>query len=286
MGESRNDTDGGISGSDEVGGSEGRGSHEAVAEQPGQPIFQDTTGQSVTLDQIETVGVTIMIPTHEMVPFWFAYSLATCMTYTTIAHPYVDFSLYGANGTIIQNLRNGLVQNFLQTKNAWSMWFDSDMRFPRDTIERLLLHQQPIVGCNYPTRKWPAIEPVCHGFGGEVKENGSTDWNTNRIYPGKGLESVRAAGFGCMLVHRDVYEAMEPPWFHLPWDEKAGKHSSGEDAYFCWKAKQAGFDTLIDHDLSNEVAHIGMREYTLADAEMQRADILEHRKALDVGGFN
>lgn len=279
-------SDGDLSGPDEKRDSEGRASHEKMAERPGQPVFQDEAGQSLTLDQIESVGVTIMIPTHEMVPFWFAYSLATCMTYTTIAHPYIDFSLYGANGTIIQNLRNGLVENFLQSKNMWSMWFDSDMRFPRDTIERLLMHQQPIVGCNYPTRKWPAIEPVSHNFIKQPIVDGKKDTNVSRVYPGKGLESVRTLGFGCVLVHREVYEAMEPPWFHLPWDEQAKKHSSGEDAYFCWKAKQAGFDTLLDHDLSNEIAHIGMREYTLADAEMQRDDIVEHRKKLDVGGFN
>jgi hypothetical protein len=35
----------------------------------------------------------------------------------------------------------------------------------------------------------------------------------------------------------------------------------GEDIYFCIKAKDAGIDTYVDHDLSMEIGHIGNYTY-------------------------
>jgi hypothetical protein len=76
-----------------------------------------------------------------------------------------------------------------------------------------------------------------------------------------GLEEVEAMGFGCICVHREVFEAMPPPWFHIPWNEQTMKYDCGEDVYFCRKAKENGFQVMLDHDLTKEVAHIGSMEF-------------------------
>jgi hypothetical protein len=39
----------------------------------------------------------------------------------------------------------------------------------------------------------------------------------------------------------------------------------GEDVYFCIKAKDAGFDTYLDHHLSNAIGHVGSYTYSWND---------------------
>jgi hypothetical protein len=70
-----------------------------------------------------------------------------------------------------------------------------------------------------------------------------------------------ADGIGCgvMLISRETLEKIEKPWFFfelLPENKLLG-----EDIYFCVKAKDAGIDTYIDHDLSQEIGHVGSYTY-------------------------
>jgi hypothetical protein len=37
----------------------------------------------------------------------------------------------------------------------------------------------------------------------------------------------------------------------------------GEDIYFCFKAREAGFDIWLEQDISKQVAHVGTRAYTI-----------------------
>jgi hypothetical protein len=44
----------------------------------------------------------------------------------------------------------------------------------------------------------------------------------------------------------------------------------GEDIYFCIKAKDAGFDTWVDHDLSKGIKHIGQYVYGWHNIELPK----------------
>ncbi len=44
----------------------------------------------------------------------------------------------------------------------------------------------------------------------------------------------------------------------------------GEDIYFCIKAKDAGFDTWVDHDLSKGIKHIGQYVYGWQNIELPK----------------
>jgi hypothetical protein len=220
-----------------------------MAEGQGQPGIQDPTGEDLT-----DVKVAICIPTHEVIPSLFAYSLGLAMGYMGKNHPYVNCSLQMNNGTVLTEMRTMLAKTALLDKADWLVWFDSDMRFPMDTIERLLAHKQSIVGCNYSTRKIPDIKPTAF----------NSDDGVVRVYTEEhstGLESVSSLGFGCIAIHKEVFEAIPPPWFHIPWNEKTMKYECGEDVYFCRRAREAGFEVMLDHDLSKEIAHIGVMEF-------------------------
>lgn len=232
-----------------------------MVEFPGKSVLPDAPGESV--------NVHILVPSREMVHGWFAYSLALAMGYMGKEHPYVDIHLVFNNGTVLSQQRQELAKIAMLGGADWTVWFDSDMRFPKDTIEQLIGHRMPIVMAGYPTRKPPAIEPTQYLDDDETRaytEDSST-----------GLQPIAAGGFGCIAVHRSVYEALDPPWFHIPWDEESMKFTSGEDVYFCRKARAAGFQVMMDHDLSKRIAHIGSYEFTWREALACREDIEELR---------
>ena len=250
---------------EEAGDSGRSGKNEAVAEQPGESVFQDEAGKSVNPDKIT---VHILVPIRDLVHGWFSYSLALVCGFMGKEHPYVDMHLLFNNGTILANQRQELAKLAMLHGADWTIWFDSDMRFPKDTIERLLAHRHPIVLAGYPTRKPPAIDST-------VYLDDTTESKLFTEESSTGLQQVASGGFGCVAVHRSVYEAMEPPWFHIPWDEENMRYGCGEDVYFFRKAREAGFPVMLDHDLSKRIAHIGNYEFTYKDALAAREHLEE-----------
>lgn len=232
-----------------------------MAERLGEQVLSSEAG--------EGINVHVLVPARETVQGWFAYSLALAIGYMGKHHPYVDLHLVFNNGTILSEQRTELAKVAMLDGADWTVWFDSDMRFPKDVIERLLAHKKPIVAAGYPTRKPPAIEPT------QYKDDDDTRAYTEAS--STGLERIASTGFGCIAVHRSVYEAMDPPWFHIPWDEEEQRFLCGEDVYFCRKARAAGFEVLLDHDLSKEIAHIGSYEFTYREANACRGKIEQLR---------
>lgn len=210
-------------------------------------------------DKSDEIRIAVLIPTHDVIPAWFAYSLGLAMGYMGKNQPDVSLTLYMNNGTLLSEQRTALAQMALKEGAHWTIWLDSDMRFPHDTFERLLAHKAPIVGANYSSRKMPLIRPVTYKDE-EGKERLYTEDDSTGLVP------AAAIGFGVCCIHRSVYEALPPPWFHIPWDEENMKHDCGEDVYFCRKAIEHGFDVLVDQDLSKQVYHIGGFEYGYREA--------------------
>jgi hypothetical protein len=138
------------------------------------------------------------------------------------------------------------------------LWVDSDMRFPKNTLERLLAHGKQIVGVNAVTRRKPVL-PTAINFH-QDKEIFEKIESRGK----KGIEAVTAVGFGVVLTHKSVFDAMPQPWFDVVWG--AGG-LIGEDVHFCVKALDHGIQTFVDHELSLEIGHIGTHEYRWSDVE-------------------
>jgi hypothetical protein len=198
-------------------------------------------------------SVAILVPARDTVMTSFAYDLARAMSFHT-ATTDDRVMLYTSHGTLIASQRMELARQALEEKADYLLWLDSDMRFPKETIGHLILRDKPIVAANYATRRMP-IKPVAMMDGG-----GKID----RVYTGpesQGLEPVDYVGMGVMMVKREVFEKIEAPWFAIPYST-IGNHYIGEDVFFCRKAKEAGYEVLLDHDLSQHVKHIGTFEYS------------------------
>jgi len=215
----------------------------------------------------KTIGV--LIPTRDFVNAGFAYDLARLVGYTvgTSHHKVV---LYTSSGTLLSAQRQDLAKSAIEAGCTHTLWLDSDMRFPKDTIIRLLKHDTGIVCANYAKRRFPT-EPIA------VRKNGSDEdaKTIQRVYTEEhstGLVDVDYCGMGVMLVKAEVYKTMEYPWFAIPWVPNAQDYM-GEDVWFCRRAAENGTKTYIDQDLSKEVNHIGSfefkHEHTLACRDVE-----------------
>jgi hypothetical protein len=125
------------------------------------------------------------------------------------------------------------------------LFIDSDMRFPSDTLERLLKHDVDIVGANCVQRTQKQFT---------ARKNGEFVSSIGKT----GIEEVDTLGFGVTLIKAEVFEKMEEPWFHTPFD---GNKHVGEDVYFSTMAGKNGYKIYIDHDLSQHIKHAGLVEF-------------------------
>lgn len=207
--------------------------------------------------------ISIAIPTHEQAPATFMYDLASLCAFTAAHMPEGwELGLQMVTGTYIHSARMQLMQVCVEQKSDYILWLDSDMRFPREALVRLLQHQKPVVGINYSKRG------IARGFVA-IKEVGIPGKMLDTLETSTGLEEVEAMGFGCVLMRTNVVKDLPDPREH-PWFQH--KHMQrwvwmGEDVYFCELLRNAGIKLYVDHDLSKDCAHTGLFEFRPYHAE-------------------
>lgn len=224
----------------------------------------------------QIVKIAICVPSRGVCDAGFTFDFANLMSWTTqeLVSRGVDVIMNMQMSSYIHANRTDLASLALEDKAVTHLfWLDDDMRFPKNSIARLLQHRQPIVGVNYSHRK-PPPQPVATKRC--VTKNKShrlvTDENST------GLECVEGIGFGVTLIEREVFENTPFPWFEHHYDHEQ-KQAIGEDTWFCWIAQQAGYPVFVDHDLSKEIRHAGSLEYSLEHANNWAAIALEQKAA-------
>jgi hypothetical protein len=150
----------------------------------------------------------------------------------------VDMEFIQARGAVISENRNGIAEIALK-RNCTHVWYvDDDQVFAPDTLARLLAHDLDIVSGLYLQRE-PPFHPHVYD---EEDEAGFCKWRSLREFEA-GLVSVKATGAGCLLVKREVFEAMERPWWRLGQITMDGW---GDDLNWCHRAREAGFSVWCD----------------------------------------
>lgn len=158
-------------------------------------------------------------------------------------HP--DLKWMAPIGIYIANLRNQSVTLAQAAGASHLLFLDSDMRFPKGSLDKLLAVDADIAAANYVMRTMPELW-VARKDGANVSSVGRT-----------GVERVDSVGCGVMLVKMEVFAYLPQPWFSTPWN---GSDHIGEDVFFCQKARSVRFSVCIDHDLSQAVRHTGSIE--------------------------
>lgn len=152
----------------------------------------------------------------------------------------------------IAHARNKLATKFLESKFEWMLMLDDDTVPPcgnaawfkehtglhfddkftgLNAVERLLSHNQTIVGATYFGRH-PGAHPVFAG-GKERSEEMRKRGPVDEVIPCKWV------GTGCLLFHRTVFEDIERKFPHL---SRANNHGMGQ------------WFTSSEHDLHQAVA--------------------------------
>lgn len=178
--------------------------------------------------------IVVATPTRDTVTAGFAGDLVKLCR----RHP--DLRFAALLGIYIANLRQMGVTLARQVGASHILFLDSDMRFPEDTLDRLLAAGKDIVAANYVQRTMPEWW-VARKQGASVSSAGRT-----------GYERVESVGCGVMLITLSVFDTLPQPWFSTPFN---GSEHIGEDLYFCQHARAKRFDVWIDHDLSQAVGH-------------------------------
>ena len=151
---------------------------------------------------------------------------------------------------VTNQARNLLVAKMLMGDWTHILMLDSDMVFPRGLLGRLLSHDVDIIGAFY-LRKVRGHQPCIMNYNDSGKP--ISRW------PELKVEEVDAIGTGAILIRREVFAKMEPPWFYYKpveneFDDTKLEQVS-EDYVFCENAKKAGFKIHVDGSLT--CGHVG-----------------------------
>lgn len=153
--------------------------------------------------------------------------------------------------SLVPEGRFKLVQHAKKSGCSHILWLDTDMCFPRETLELLLRHNLDFVGANYVARRPP------YRFTAATIHDPPREMTTSA--EDTGLEEASHLPFGCLLTKVDLFEG-DGPWFAFDWQRDAETNEwkqVGEDVFFCRELKRRGIKMWIDHELSNRIRHEG-----------------------------
>jgi hypothetical protein len=114
-----------------------------------------------------------------------------------------DDGPYFFSGTKGYELRQLHINRMLESEHAWLLLLDHDMVFEPDTLERLRGHSVSYVSGLYMRRQVDPMGPIWY------RNNDGGEWPHEPFLdlPERGkLHKIGASGWGCILVHRQVFE--------------------------------------------------------------------------------
>lgn len=217
--------------------------------------------------------VAVCVPSYGQWQAKFGQSLCNMLNYFLTARlegpdgePYdKQVETICVGGSMLPEVRHKLIAEALLWEADYILSLDADQVFPPDTLDRLLVHNLPVVGCNYVRRQIPTA-PTAAALSDETGWKRLTytmpeDAQTPR------LEHVSHLGMGCVLIHKSVFDALQlhaeqqgdgnflPLFKFEETENKMGL--KGEDVFFFAKIRAAGIPVVCDHSLSWEIGHVG-----------------------------
>lgn len=151
------------------------------------------------------------------------------------------FAFFGDHSQV--QARNAACRATLECGADWLFFIDSDMDFPVDTLPRLKACDADIACTDMWSRNWPSFRTVMR-FGEKDGAGMAQSIPVPTEVSERGLvEDVDLCGMACTLIKRSLIERMAEKWPTQPWFWVA---EHGEDAMFCFKAKEMGASIRCD----------------------------------------
>ena len=208
--------------------------------------------------------ILIAVPCMDMVSARFAQSLTT-LSKKNVGDCVVSFII----GSLVYDSRNRLAEYAIQIEADYIMWFDSDMVFTPDTLERMMKvlddHPEIDILSGLYFRRGTPFTPVAFDVL-DIDENGVLVFEDMKDVP-DGLKEIAGCGFGCVLMRTDCLFSIAGKdggvWF-------SPMANAGEDCAFCIRARQQGYKIFIDPSI--ELGHMGYAAVTRSFYEATRGE--------------
>jgi hypothetical protein len=167
-----------------------------------------------------------------------------------------SYRVVNIKGSILPTLR---LRGLIAAKEADAthlLYLDSDHTFPPDMLNRLLRHGKDCVAVNCVTKSLPAMTTA--------RRFNPDDPQGDPVFSdpeSSGLERVWRVGTGVMLIAKRTFLQIPHDSFTMPYMPSRGVYQ-GEDWTLCEAIEKIGSPIYIDHEVSQEVGHIGTLTYT------------------------
>lgn len=182
--------------------------------------------------------------------------------------------------------RNKAAKALLDSDLTHLLMLDCDHRHPADIVQRLarwvVRDPSRLVVSGMAFRRCPPFDPTVYMADMETGEvHQFAEWR-------KGLMRVDLIGTPCVLINREVFERIPPPWFAFDYTHAGDDKYPGEDIYFSLRCKEAGIDIWVDtttispHAMESWVTDQTYKTYLAAHAE--EADREAIKTYADLGG--
>jgi len=211
--------------------------------------------------------LTIGIPTAGMVHVGFMHSVIDLLTsvYTrglpSRAGEPVQIGLVTEIGTNWIANREKIARRAVDEGATHLLFLDDDMTFEHDVLDVLARRRVPIAVTNYLMKTPERDTFVAMALeGGRVA---TTEADT-------GLQPIAYSGFGVSLFETRVFKQTPQPWFAPDFLPEKSTYST-EDNPFFRRAREAGFEVLLDHDASKLVTHFGLGAWDWTDYKHTRS---------------
>lgn len=206
----------------------------------------------------------IAIPCMGTVPWEFAQSLI-------YLNKGENVSVMFRPDSLIYDARNLISLTAIENHFDRVMWFDSDVVFQPDTLQKLHRdmdeHGCDMVSGLYVKRSLPT-EPVIYETIREPERQPDGRILKQIVpftdYPHDDVFTIAGCGFGCVLMSVKLLQAVwnqyGPAFAPYPW--------ASEDISFCYRAQHLGYHLMCDSSVS--CGHVGTYIYT--DRDLKRGD--------------
>jgi hypothetical protein len=187
--------------------------------------------------------ITIAVPCNwAYVPTAF---FASCVQMFSRTQEKYNIALLVSNSSLIDTMRERLVDESLKMGADYIMWLDADQIYPADTILKLAEHCENgklVVGGVTPHKNDgnPMVWTFGNNYGAGNRDRG--------FKTGRGLVKVDSMGFGGIMTAKEVFDSVHYPRFVRTWD-KDMNNPVGEDFCFYARCKDKGVDVWCDTDL-------------------------------------
>lgn len=151
-----------------------------------------------------------------------------------------------AQASCLSQARQSALTKAIQGNFTHWLSLDDDMMFPADIIDKMIVHDVPVVTANYRRKNAKQVRGVCMDLdGNEINSTGK-----------RGLQKIGWMGGGMFLADIEKIKHIPAPHFEVIWCPERQDYFD-QDNYFSAKLRNYGCEMWLDHDLSQEIIHVG-----------------------------